>query len=236
MRAVIHTIDLVLREPRGSIAHPSPAPTPTMLLAVIFTLAPLAGVVIGTYAFDSPQRSFQVLYSAIKLPLLLIATTAICLPGFFVLSSVVGLRDRFADSCRAILAGQAAMSVTLAALAPMLSVVYISGISYDQAKIVNAIMFAISTFVAQLVIRRLYRPLIAENSRHRTMLVVWAVIYIFVGIQMAWILRPFIGQPGASPTFFREGALTNAYVDVGRVIGRQLHAPGSLRNFFRDSY
>ncbi len=39
----------------------------------------------------------------------------------------------------------------------------------------------------------------------------WLVIYVFVGIQMGWVLRPFIGDPSAPVQFLREGSWSNAY-------------------------
>jgi hypothetical protein len=56
--------------------------------------------------------------------------------------------------------------------------------------------------------------LIARSKRHRTMLRVWLLIYAFVGIQMGWVLRPFIGHPDAPVQFFRYRAWGNAYIEV----------------------
>jgi hypothetical protein len=50
----------------------------------------------------------------------------------------------------------------------------------------------------------------------------WLVIYAFVGIQMGWVLRPFVGVPGRPVTFFREGAWGNAYEEVARTALRAL--------------
>jgi hypothetical protein len=85
-------------------------------------------------------------------------------------------------------------------------------------------MFAAGTAAAQLVMRREYRPLFARNPQHRAMFWTWAALYVFVGIQMGWTLRPFVGHPGTYPTFFRDEPFTNAYVEVARVIGRALSA------------
>jgi hypothetical protein len=54
------------------------------------------------------------------------------------------------------------------------------------------------------------------------MLRAWLFVYAFVGIQMAWIPRPFIGDPYAPPQFFREDSRGNAYRVVGRLLGRAL--------------
>jgi hypothetical protein len=75
-------------------------------------------------------------------------------------------------------------------------------------------MFAAASIAAQWVLRRRYAPLIARNPRHRVMVRTWLLLYAFVGIQMGWVLRPFLGQPGRPVTFFREDAWGNAYVVI----------------------
>jgi hypothetical protein len=50
------------------------------------------------------------------------------------------------------------------------------------------------------------------------MLLAWAALYIFVGIQMGWMLRPFIGDPAAPVGFFRPEPFSNAYEVVARLL------------------
>jgi hypothetical protein len=104
--------------------------------------------------------------------------------------------------------------VLLAALAPYTAVWYASTTDYHAATLFNAVMFAAASCAAQWVLRRRYAPLVARNPRHRAMLGMWLVVYAFVGIQMSWVLRPFIGQPGRPVAFFREDTWGNAYVIV----------------------
>ncbi|NQT52090.1 hypothetical protein HQ576_08565, partial [bacterium] len=102
---------------------------------------------------------------------------------------------------------------------------YLSSGDYSLAVTCNGVMFATASLSAQVVVRRYYRPLIRREPRHRLMLHVWFFFYIFVGIQMGWVLRPFIGDPNSPVVFFRGGAWGNAYVVVGRLIS---HAVGRL--------
>jgi hypothetical protein len=69
-----------------------------------------------------------------------------------------------------------------------------------------------------VLLRRSYRPLIARYPAHRWLLVVWLFLYVFVGIQMAWVLRPFVGAPDMPVQFFREEAWGEAYVELVRII------------------
>jgi hypothetical protein len=186
------------------------------LLIVVFGLA--YGAVMGTYAGPQGPRVTQMVFSATKVPLLLLLTFTISLPSFFVLNTLFGVRDDFAEALRALVATQAALTIILASLAPLTAVWYLSVAGYRHAILFNALMFAVASVGAQFLLRRLYRPLIERNRKHRMLLRAWLVVFAFVGIQMGWVLRPFIGHPGGRTTFFREGAWGNAYVEVVKMI------------------
>jgi hypothetical protein len=176
------------------------------------------GGVMGTFG----ARGVQVVYSAIKVPLLLLATLALSLPSYFVANTLMGLRADFGAALRAIVASQAALTIVLAALAPLTIFWYASSTHYHAAILFNAAMFAVASLSGQVVLGRAYRPLIAGNPRHRWLLRTWIFIYAFVGIQMGWSLRPFIGSPDVPVQFFREGEWENAYVIVARMIWETL--------------
>lgn len=203
-----------------SLLRGRPARWPFLLLAVsLFGL--LYGAVMGSWGITS-ERTLQVCYSALKVPLLLLVTFVLSLPSFFVLNSLLGVRSDFPQVVRALVATQAGLTVILAALAPFTAFWYVSGSGYDAALAFNALMFGVASLAAQKMLRRDYAPLIARNPRHRVLLRVWLLIYAFVGIQMAWVLRPFIGNPKSPTTFFRQGAWGNAYVQLVEIVGRAL--------------
>ncbi|MEM8711695.1 MAG: hypothetical protein AAGG01_12135 [Planctomycetota bacterium] len=74
----------------------------------------------------------------------------------------------------------------------------------------NGAAFLAATLAGQWVLSRHYRPLIERAPRHRICLVSWLLLYQFVSIQLAWSLRPFIGDPAVETTFFRIESWTNA--------------------------
>ena len=205
-----------------AISRPEPdterGPVRRTLLATIALMGMLGGAGIGAFGLDDASRLLGPVFSALKVPLLITATTLVCIPGLFVLTTIAGLREDWSASLRAILRGQAAMTCVLAAVAPITVFLYISGIGYRAAHLWNAAVFTVAALVAQAVMRRAYRPLIAARPRHRVLLVTWLVFYAFVGIQSAWMLRPFIGAPGATPTFIRDEPLGNAFVVVARLL------------------
>jgi hypothetical protein len=188
------------------------------LILAIVVYGMFYGGVMGSYGGVSGLRLWQAVYSAVKVPLLMITTFLLSLPSFFVLNTLFGLRDDFARVVRALISTQAGLTVILSALAPFTAFWYVSGSNYEPAILFNGMMFAVASSSAQWMLRREYIPLIESNPKHRWMLRTWIVIYVFVGIQMGWVLRPFIGNPKAPVQFFREGSWSNAYEVVLQMI------------------
>ena len=194
------------------------------LIGLLFLFSMLYGAAMGTYGGFHGERAYQVLFSALKVPLLLTTVFAISLPSYFVLNTLLVLRDDFVESLRAIIAAQAGLAVILASLGPLTLLWYASspptGPAYEAAVMFNGLMFGVASISAQWLLRCYYRPLIARNPRHRWALRCWLVIYIFVGIQMAWLLRPFVGDPQYAVQFFRPEAWGNAYEKIGHTLLR----------------
>lgn len=186
------------------------------VLVVVFGV--LYGAVMGSFAGVFGERFLQVVYSAVKVPFLLAATFALSLPSFFVINTLLGLRSDFTYAVRALVATQAGLTIILASFAPFTVLWYASFGNYRAAILFNAVMFGTASISAQWLLRRFYEPLIRRNRQHRLVLRGWLVIYAFVGIQMGWVLRPFIGDPNSPTQFFREEAWGNAYVRLAQII------------------
>ncbi len=184
--------------------------------AHLAVLLGVAGFLYGTGMGFFGGRPLQALYSGLKVPMLLMISTLVCLPSFFVLNTLLGLRDDFGASLRGVLAAQATVAASLMALLPIIVFIYISGSDYQYAVFFNGVLFAISTLAGQRTLSRHYEPLIRQDSRHNIGRWSWVILYVFVVIQLAWVLRPFVGFPNMSVSFFRAGAWSNAYVVLFR--------------------
>jgi hypothetical protein len=184
----------------------------------------LYGVAMGSFRAiaSQPQWARQMVYSAVKVPLLLLSSFMISLPSFFVLNSLLGLRRDFMPAVRALVAAQAGLSIILASLAPLTLLWYASSSAYNDALLFNGAMFAVASLSGQWLVRGYYRPLVARNPLQRWLLWGWLFVYTLVAIQMAWLLRPFIGSPSHEVTFFRQNAWDNAYEVVARLVWRML--------------
>ncbi len=231
-----HTVDRVLR-PGGDVQHRSSETKPTRqkssdrawiktTIWMVCIVGPIYGIAMGSYAWIDGHRSFsqqalQMLYSGLKLPLLITTTVGLSLPSFFVLNSLFGLRDDFREAVRAVISAQAGLVIILASLTPLTFFFYVSNTattSYSAAILFNALMFAVASISAQRLLASWYAPLIEKNSRHRGMMVLWIFVFAFVGIQMGYVLRPFIGDPKSPTTFLRENPFENAYIRVWELV------------------
>lgn len=185
---------------------------PRVPIGRFIALLCLGGVVYGAAMGSFGLRPLQMAYSGIKVPMLLSFSTVVCLPSFFVVNTLLGLRDDFPSALRAVLACQATVAIGLLSLMPVVLFLYLSSGDYRFAVQANGLMFLLATLAGQQALNRHYRPLVAKDPRHRIARRLWVVLYVFVAIQLAWVLRPFVGSPNLDVHFFREGAWSNAYV------------------------
>ena len=197
------------------------------VVAIVLICGPIYGIAMGSYAFAAGERALvaqipQLIYSGIKVPLLLCFTVAISLPSFFVINTLMGLREDFREALGAIVSAQAGLTLILVSLFPITLFVYSclppGNSSYALAVLFNAAMFAVASISAQVLLDAYYTKLVARNARHRWMVRLWIVVYAFVGIQAGYVLRPFIGSPSVKPSFLRRGSFENAYVKVFSLI------------------
>lgn len=197
------------------------------VVAVVLVLGPIYGIAMGSYAFVSGDRVFfqqipQMFYSGIKMPLLIVFTVLVALPSFFVINTLMGLRQDFRESLRAIISAQAGLMIILVSLFPLTLFSYVAfgatEVSYQLAVLFNAAMFGLASVAAQVLLRSYYQPLIDRDPRHRWMVRMWIFVFAFVGIQAGYVLRPFIGNPATPISFLRKESFENAYVKLFDIV------------------
>ena len=208
MTALINSFDNTLRSLLRGAALPEHRIVRYVLLSGAFY-----GALMGTFGgFGGHLSGWQMLFSAIKVPSLLLITFALCLPAFFVINALVGVAEDFVQARRALLLAQATLSVVLASLSPFTLLFYASSNHYQAAILFNLLMFAVASMTAQVLLRRLYAPLIERDARHTSLLRLWLALFSFTAVQLAYVLRPFVGDPMQPVSILRSGAWDNAYV------------------------
>ena len=176
-------------------------------------LSALYGAATGAYA--SPA---QALSAAIKLPVLFLGTLAICFPGFFVIQVLVGSRLRLAQVLALVLGALSLSTILLAAVVPITLFFLCTGANYYFLTLLHVLIVLGAGLLGMVVLhdglafacekRGIY------PKKAMTIMKVWAVLFAFVGIQMAWNLEPFVGDRNRPFQLFRhhEGNFYTAIV------------------------
>jgi hypothetical protein len=149
----------------------------------------------------------QALASAIKTPLLFLLTLAVCFPALHVINILLGSRLSLAQTINILLFALAFNALLMASFAPI-AFFFALGSGYHFMKILHVILFALCGGIAMAV---LYQGLglIARQGQilpeqGLRLFRFWILLYGFVGTQMAWTLRPFLGDPSLPFTFLRK--------------------------------
>jgi hypothetical protein len=191
-----------------------------MLLASIAFLA-LYGMVMG-----STHSLWQVLSSAVKLPLLFLSTLVISLPTLYFFNLIFGSNQSLTQNFSLILTAIVVTAVLLLSFSPIAMFFLLTTNNYQFFKLLNVGVFAISGFVG---VRFLGQGMQAVSSgdasgekARKRIVRLWILVYAFVGSQMAWTLRPFIGAPGLQFELFRQlggNFYANIFASLGELFG-----------------
>jgi len=185
-----------------------------LLLAIVVALSGFYGLIMGTSTGFSPQM----ISSAVKVPVLYLLTLVVCYPVLYVVIVIMGSRLSFGQTFALILLALALNAILLASCAPIVLFFTLTGSGYDFLKLLTVLIFAFSGAWGMM---GLWRGLVAmcESSslypkQAVKILKIWILIYAFVGTQMAWSLRPFIGSPDLEFEVFRQNQAGNFYQAV----------------------
>lgn len=179
------------------------------------------GAVLG-----STHSLFQALSSAVKLPLLFFATMLICIPTLYVFSVLFGSNQRVNQSIALVLSALTMMSVLLLSFASITFFFMLTTSGYQFFKLLNVFFFTIAGIIGMSLLSQGMALISTSDQQPRRrgrslVLYGWIMLYAFVGSQMAWTLRPFVGYPGAKFEIIRDLG-GNFYADVFTSFGELL--------------
>lgn len=201
----------------GSLEKPESRCFAVYCLAIVVGSS-VYGATIGLW-----RAPLQSVFTAIKFPLLIFLT---CIGNGAVngmLAQLFGSGLSFKQTALAILMSFAIAAVILGALSPVTLFVL-----YNAPPLVskNAILghsvmllthvFAIA-FAGVMANRRLLgllRKMSGRDASARAVLFGWLAGNLFLGAQLAWNLRPFIGSPGLAVQFLRDDPLRGNFYEA----------------------
>ena len=204
------TIDLLLRDRKAMHARiETGADLPAILKTMTATIAVsmlIVGAALGTY-----RGHEQILYAAIKLPLVLLGTAALSAPALSAIGAALGRPTRLANDLALVMTALAFGSLLLAACTPLIMLAHAMHLDYHRMILGTVGMFSVAGLCAlQFVCRGVART---AGPGWRTAIAGLCIVFSLVGGQLAWALRPYLVRPRAeAPVFVHdiEGSLLDA--------------------------
>jgi len=191
-----------------------------MLISTVTFLA-IYGAVMG-----STHSLWQALSSAIKLPVLFLVTLFICAPTLYFFNVLFGSNQSLMQNIALIMTAITVTAVILLSFAPITLFFLLTTSQYQFFKLLNVGFFAIAGIMGILFLYQGMRTVAGDNPEgqgsRRWVFIMWMILYAFVGSQLAWTLRPFVGAPSIPFEPFRQlggNFYTNVVASFGEILG-----------------
>lgn len=192
------------------------------LVTVMVAGAALYGAVIGMW-----RGGQQVIWAALKLPLVLIATAALTMVFNWMTALLWGLRVRFVQVAALSFLALAVAAVVLASLVPVAWLYTVSApevslyerTTHNLLYLLHTLLVGVSGLVGTVTLWRALEVCSNHRRQARRIYWTWLVTFAVVGGEVAWALRPFVGSIYYPVAFLRDDALDgNVYEFIWRDI------------------
>ena len=174
------------------------------------------GILMGSY--NGPMQAIS---SALKLPLMLSLSILVSFPELYILQHILGSKLGFRQMLHMILAGFVMIGLIMVSFGPLVIFFLITGGNYAFLKLLHVGIFGLAGFFGMKTILDALKYACEGKKVYPKIGVVvfrfWIVILAFVGMQLAWNLRPFIGSQKLDFEWFRQRE-GNFYISVGHAV------------------
>lgn len=150
-------------------------------------------------------KLLMILITGIKVPMLFLLTLIIVFPPIYVSNAFVGVRLSFQKMLALLLSSIAITATVLASTATIAFFFSLTTKSYNFIKLLHVFFFICAGYSGLSYLVRCIKAISPAEMRLTTgkLFVMWLLLYIFVGTQLAWVLRPFVGSPNEKFQVFR---------------------------------
>ncbi len=186
------------------------------------TFFALYGAVLG-----STSTLWQTLSSTVKLPILFLATLIICAPTLYFFNVLYGSNQSLNQNIALMMTAITVTAVLLLSFVPisLFFLLTTDESQYQFFKLLNVVIFSVSGSVGVMFLAQGMRIVSGTDDagaqQRRRVMRIWMLVYGFVGSQLAWTIRPFIGAPGERFELFRQLG-GNFYADIWSSLGEIL--------------
>jgi hypothetical protein len=168
------------------------------LTTILFSAA--NGAILGMF-----QPGLQTLFAAAKLPVVVLGTALLCTPTFYVFNAILGSKFTFRQTLSAVLFLSASIALVLVAFAPIAWFFTVSTRGPGFLTFLHLFVFLVAAVYGIHSLNTARRYLDHIDRTHTPIngafLFLWFIIVLFVALQMAYHLRPFL-EPAPDFRFF----------------------------------
>jgi hypothetical protein len=192
MRGPLAVVDLLLRD-RAALMERIEANQGLLDISRVSLLVAVSGAAVFGAAVGMFRGSQQVLYAALKLPMAVILTAALCTPAISALRAVFQRQLQVQRDVALVLTSLALSGLVMAGLAPTLPLAHSFGAGYHQVIILAVLCAALAGLVGLHFFARGFTRWVRHERL--TMALVLLTLFALVGSQMIWTLRPYVVRP-----------------------------------------
>ena len=171
----------------------------------LLTLA-IAATAFGA-AVGAWRGGAQIAFAALKMPIGIIGTLALVAPAFYALAAVFGRPWPLRSVLSLMLTAGARFALVLLAMTPPLWLTINFGAPYEAIKLTATLVYGLAGLAGlEVLVRGL-----GEGPGRRSTIGLFVGVFLLIGAQNAWVLRPYLGTPGDKEVHLftreREGGL-----------------------------
>ena len=194
----------------------------------VLSLAASSALFLLIYGFvlGLAHSFWQALATAVKMPILFMATMAFCLPALYFFSlALLSTRLKMLQVTAVVLTGVGVIAFLLLGLAPVTLFFVLTSGNYAFFQLLAVVFVAVSGVIGLYYLWR-GMTLVDDTpgslgQAGRVLLAAWIGLYAFVSSQMTWRLSPLVGDP-SQPFVLLQPSRDNFYVDVIHAVQRAM--------------
>lgn len=194
----IARLELLLRDPDGFLtaldraessrdANAAMASLTRVLVGAVTVGAGLFGAIVGAH-----RGGLQVLYCAVKVPLILLVTLVVCAPAFIALARAAKLPLGSRSVIALALGSCARFALVLVGLAPF--VWLMEGWELGYHRVILSVV-AVCALAGVAAGRLLFKGLARAGGAGTRVGLAFVAVFAVVGAQTSWIMRPYVVRP-----------------------------------------
>lgn len=189
----------------------------------------LVVILIGAGCYGAAMGCWRVprqaLFVAVKFPLIILLTAFGNATLNAMLAPLLGLNLSFRQSVQSVLMSFMITSAILGSFSPlvafmvwnaptMVSARSGTGAVYGAILLAHVLVIAFAGCAGNFRLRQLLQELSGSAATAHRVLLAWLVGNLFLGSQLSWILRPFIGSPMLPVEFLRPDAFKGNFYET----------------------